>query len=136
MPSQLSNLPAPFAAMVLADMGAEVLRVDRVGGGGFLSGGGGPADVLGRSRKSASINIKDPRGVEAVLDLVEEADGFVLGTMQHGTWEQETTAGESDELQTLDSKLFENVILDKTWKGLVKAYKMCKRWRRDALLPG
>jgi alpha-methylacyl-CoA racemase len=71
--------PAPFGAMVLADMGAEVLRIDRVGGGSFLSGGGGPADVLGRNRKSASINIKDPRGVEAVLDLVEQADGFVEG---------------------------------------------------------
>ncbi len=71
--------PAPFAAMVLADMGAEVLRIDRVGGGSFLSGGGGPADILGRNRKSASINIKDPRGVEAVLDLVERADGFIEG---------------------------------------------------------
>ena len=71
--------PAPFASMMLADMGAEVLRVDRVSGGGFLSGGGGPADVLGRNRKSAAINIKDERGVEAVLDLVEHADGFIEG---------------------------------------------------------
>ena len=71
--------PAPFTSMMLADMGAEVLRVDRVSGGGFLSGGGGPADVLGRNRKSASINVKDPRGVEAVLDLVDRADGFIEG---------------------------------------------------------
>ena len=71
--------PAPFASMMLADMGAEVLRVDRVSGGGFLSGGGGPADVLGRNRKSAAINIKDERGVAAVLDLVEQADGFIEG---------------------------------------------------------
>ncbi|MEM9173903.1 MAG: CaiB/BaiF CoA-transferase family protein [Myxococcota bacterium] len=71
--------PAPFTSMMLADMGAEVLRVDRVSGGGFLSGGGGPADVLGRNRRSAAINVKDPRGVEAVLDLVEQADGFIEG---------------------------------------------------------
>ena len=71
--------PAPFAAMMLADMGAEVLRIDRIGGGNFLSGGGGKADILARNRKSASVNVKDERGAALVLDLVERADGLLEG---------------------------------------------------------
>jgi len=79
--------PAPFTAMMLADMGADVLRVDRVGGGGFLSGGGNRADFLSRSRKSASVNLKDERGVATVLDLLDRADGLIEG-MRPGVLER------------------------------------------------
>ncbi|MBW3615330.1 MAG: CoA transferase [Actinobacteria bacterium] len=71
--------PAPFAAMVLSDMGAEVLRVDRaqaVRGGDPSSP---PLDVLNRGRRSVGIDLKNPSGVEALLRLVAHADGLVEG---------------------------------------------------------
>jgi alpha-methylacyl-CoA racemase len=71
--------PAPFAAMMLADMGAEVLRVDRaqlVRPDGRPSG---PDVVLGRGRRSVGVDLKHPQGVEAVLRLVEQADALVEG---------------------------------------------------------
>ncbi len=71
--------PAPFAAMVLSDMGAEVLRVDRaqaVRGGDPSSP---PLDVLSRGRRSVGVDLKNPSGAEAVLRLVAQADGLVEG---------------------------------------------------------
>jgi alpha-methylacyl-CoA racemase len=70
--------PAPFAAMLLADLGAEVVRVDRAGGG-MLRGNGGAFDFLGRNRKSFAVDLKHPQGVETVLRLVEAADGLIEG---------------------------------------------------------
>lgn len=73
-----SLAPAPFACMVLADLGADVIRVERSG-----SGGGGalavPSGVLDRGQRSVAVNLKDPAGVEAVLRLVETADVLVEG---------------------------------------------------------
>jgi alpha-methylacyl-CoA racemase len=70
--------PGPFAAMLLADLGAEVLRVDRVESVG--AGWGDPTlDFLGRGRRSAAVNLKHPDGVAAVLRLVERADALVEG---------------------------------------------------------
>ncbi len=66
--------PGPFCGMMLSDMGAEVIRVDRLGGGG-----GRPKDVLARNRRSIAVDLKDPRGVEAVLKLVETADALFEG---------------------------------------------------------
>ena len=63
--------PGPFAAMMLADMGADVIRVDRadkVYGGDPAAP---PADVLNRGRRSIGIDLKNPDGVEALLTLVE-----------------------------------------------------------------
>jgi alpha-methylacyl-CoA racemase len=60
--------------MMLSDMGAEVIRVERIG-----SGGGRPKDVLARNRRSIALDLKDPRGVEAVLKLVESADALFEG---------------------------------------------------------
>jgi alpha-methylacyl-CoA racemase len=71
--------PAPFAAMLLADLGAEVVRVDRTGGSGFLRGDGGAFDFLGRNRKSIAVDLKNPLGVETVLRLVDAADGMIEG---------------------------------------------------------
>ena len=71
--------PGPFAAMMLADMGADVIRVDRaqsVVGGDPASP---PGDVLNRGRRSIGIDLKNPDGVEALLELVEHADALIEG---------------------------------------------------------
>ena len=71
--------PGPFCAMMLADMGADVVRVDRaqnVSGGDPASP---PADVLNRGRRSIGVDLKHPDGVEAVLALLEQADGLLEG---------------------------------------------------------
>ena len=67
--------PGPFCAMLLADMGADVIRVDRAG---QVMGGdpeSPPADVLNRGRRSIGLDLKNPEGVEALLEgagLVED----------------------------------------------------------------
>ena len=70
--------PGPFAGMMLADMGAEVLRVDRAAG--VREGASPPlADVLGRGRRSVGVDLKQPDGREVVLRLVESADALIEG---------------------------------------------------------
>jgi alpha-methylacyl-CoA racemase len=72
--------PVPFCSTLLADMGAQVIRVDRTAPSGLGISGKNPAfDVLGRGRKSISVDLKNPDGVEAVLRLVESADALVEG---------------------------------------------------------
>jgi alpha-methylacyl-CoA racemase len=71
--------PGPFAAMMLADMGADVLRVDRPAGGRGLSIGNASKDVLGRGRRSVALDLKSPEGVAVLLDLVENADVLLEG---------------------------------------------------------
>ncbi len=69
--------PAPFGCMILADLGAEVIRVDRGG-----SGGGGlmaPSGVLDRSRQSIALDLKTEGGKEVLRRLAETADVFVEG---------------------------------------------------------
>ena len=70
--------PGPFAAMLLADMGADVLRVHRVESveRGFDPGG---VPVLDRNRRSVGVDLKHPEGVETVLRLVESADALLEG---------------------------------------------------------
>ncbi len=68
--------PGPHACMTLADLGADVIRVDRPGGQ-MLSFG--EKDFIGRGRPSVALNLKDPAGVEAVLQLVEDADILIEG---------------------------------------------------------
>lgn len=70
--------PGPFAAMMLADLGADVVRVHRPGGGG-LALTTPEQDLLGRGRPSVAIDLKSERGVETVLSLVEKADVFLEG---------------------------------------------------------
>jgi alpha-methylacyl-CoA racemase len=71
--------PGPFAAMLLADMGAEVIRVERT------QSVRGPApesahwDVLLRGRRNVAIDLKHERGVETLLRLVEHADALIEG---------------------------------------------------------
>jgi alpha-methylacyl-CoA racemase len=68
--------PGPHACMLLADLGADVIRVDRPGGGLL---GGGPHDILTRGRPSVALDLKSERGVATVLDLVARADVLVEG---------------------------------------------------------
>jgi alpha-methylacyl-CoA racemase len=71
--------PGPFCAMMLADMGADVVRVDRVGN---VQGGDPadpPKDVLNRGRRSIGIDLKSPAGIDTVLALVEGADALLEG---------------------------------------------------------
>jgi alpha-methylacyl-CoA racemase len=70
--------PAPFAGMMLSDMGAEVLRVDRAQA--VRSDSRPPVtDVLGRGRRSVGVDLKHPEGRETVLRLVERADALIEG---------------------------------------------------------
>ncbi|WP_338676869.1 CaiB/BaiF CoA-transferase family protein [Streptomyces sp. SCSIO 30461] len=68
--------PAPFACMLLADMGADVVRVDRADGQRPF---GGWHRYLDRGRRSLAIDLKDPRGAETVLRLAERGDVLVEG---------------------------------------------------------
>ncbi|WP_372695375.1 CaiB/BaiF CoA transferase family protein [Immundisolibacter sp.] len=68
--------PGPLCAMLLADMGAEVIRVDRPGGNLFS---GSKSDLLGRNRRSLAVDLKHPDGVATVLRLVERADALIEG---------------------------------------------------------
>jgi alpha-methylacyl-CoA racemase len=71
--------PAPFAAMMLADAGADVLRIERSGMGTPVSDDKPHWDLLARSRRSVAIDLKHPDGVALVLDLVERADALIEG---------------------------------------------------------
>ncbi len=66
--------PGPFCGMMLSDMGAEVIRIDRLG-----ARAGATKDVLARNRRSVAVDLKNPRGVETVLKLVETADALLEG---------------------------------------------------------
>ncbi|MDN3351843.1 CaiB/BaiF CoA-transferase family protein [Actinomadura sp. DC4] len=70
-----SLAPAPFGCMVLSDLGADVLRVDRP----TSVGRDASPDPLGRGRRSIGLNLKDPAGVDVLLRLVETADVLVEG---------------------------------------------------------
>lgn len=76
--------PGPYACMLLSDLGANVIRIDRPAGAGGL--GAVPGDVLSRGRRSIAVDLKNPKGVDTVLKLVEKADvlieGFRPGVME------------------------------------------------------
>ena len=71
--------PAPFAAMILADLGAEVIRIDRP----TPSGNGIPRpprfDLVARGRRAVTLDLKRPEAVACALDLVAAADGLIEG---------------------------------------------------------
>ena len=68
--------PGPHACMILADLGADVIRIDRPEGG-FLNAGA--LDVLNRGRPSVALDLKNPAAAQVVLDLVEDADILIEG---------------------------------------------------------
>ncbi|MCA1656556.1 MAG: CoA transferase, partial [Actinobacteria bacterium] len=80
--------PGPFTAMLLADMGADVVRVDRIpGSADHDRAQADPAvDVVNRGRRSVAVDLKHPDGRATVLRLVAEADvlleGFRPGVME------------------------------------------------------
>jgi len=65
--------PGPFCAMMLADHGAEVIRIDRIGSFNRVN------DPTLRSRKSIALNLKDPKSLVIAKDLVATADGLIEG---------------------------------------------------------
>lgn len=73
--------PGPFCGMLLSDMGADIVRIDRKGGHG-----GSKYEVGARGRRSIALDLKNPEAVEACLKLIEEADilqeGFRPGVME------------------------------------------------------
>ena len=73
--------PGPFCGMLLSDLGADVVRIDRKGGGR-----GSKFDVTARGRRSVALDLKTPEAVEACLTLMEGADaafeGFRPGVME------------------------------------------------------
>ncbi|HUS20834.1 MAG TPA: CaiB/BaiF CoA-transferase family protein [Aeromicrobium sp.] len=77
--------PGPHAATILADLGADVIRIDRPGGAG--TGMPVETDFLTRGRPSIALNLKDPAAVQVVLDLVEQADVLLEG-MRPGVTER------------------------------------------------
>src|SRR5882672_4778280 len=66
--------PGPFAAMLLSDMGAEVIRIDRKGGRSP-----GKGEITYRGRKAVALDMKRPEGVEAALKLIDAADALLEG---------------------------------------------------------
>ena len=70
--------PAPFAAMMLADHGARVIRIERPGAAGRY-GDGGNRDILNRSRERIALDMKDPAAIAQIRDMVRGADAIVEG---------------------------------------------------------
>lgn len=72
--------PGPYAGMLLADMGAKLIRIDRA------KGQASPSDVTSRGKRSIALDLKKPESVELVLKLLEKADavfeGFRPGVME------------------------------------------------------
>ena len=68
--------PAPFCAMLLSDMGADVVRIDREGGSNPLDL---KIDVLNRGRRSVALNLKTPEGIATALALITRADAVIEG---------------------------------------------------------
>jgi alpha-methylacyl-CoA racemase len=71
--------PGPFAAMMLADMGATVIRVERAQAVRGAAPDDPHWDILLRGRRNVAIDLKNPRGVETLLRLVEGADALIEG---------------------------------------------------------
>ena len=66
--------PGPFCGMLLSDLGADIVRIDRKG-----SGRASPSDVTSRGRRSVALDLKAPAAIETVLTMMEAADGLIEG---------------------------------------------------------
>ncbi len=71
--------PGPFCAMLLADLGAEVVRVDRASAVPDAMPDSPNLDLLNRGRRSVGVNLKTPEGIETVLKLVQNSDALIEG---------------------------------------------------------
>lgn len=68
--------PGPFCGMLLSDLGADVVRIDRHGPPQGIEK---PKDVSSRGRRSIALNLKDPADIELALNLLEQAEGLIEG---------------------------------------------------------
>lgn len=66
--------PGPFAAMLLADMGADIVRIDRIGGSDPWSG-----KVVRRNRSTLELDLRNPVDIETALNLIKHADALIEG---------------------------------------------------------
>ena len=71
--------PGPFCAMLLADLGAEIVRVARASAVPDIMPDSPTLDLLNRGRRSVGVNLKTPEGIETVLKLVQESDALIEG---------------------------------------------------------
>ena len=71
--------PGPFAAMMLSDMGADIIRVERAQSVRDEIPDHPPFDLLNRGRRSIGVDLKQPEGIETVMRLVERADALIEG---------------------------------------------------------
>jgi alpha-methylacyl-CoA racemase len=71
--------PGPFSGMLLSDMGADIVRVDRAQQVNPAAFGKPNMEPLYRGRRSIGVDLKNPEGVELVLRLVEQADALIEG---------------------------------------------------------
>ncbi len=90
--------PAPFCGMILADMGAEVISVERI----TAAGRGSSADIASRGKKSIAVDIRKPEGQEIIKKLVESADVLIEG-FRPGVMEKNNLG--PDELLNINPKL-------------------------------
>jgi len=88
-------LPGPFLTMILADMGADVVKVEKLPGGddsrGYreprVNGVSAPFLMMNRNKRGIALNLKDPRGREILLRMVKDAD-VLTENFRHGTMEK------------------------------------------------
>jgi alpha-methylacyl-CoA racemase len=71
--------PGPMCAMLLADLGAEIVRIDRLVDSGLGTASNPKFSLLMRSRRSIAVDTKTDAGRELILDLIEQADGLIEG---------------------------------------------------------
>jgi alpha-methylacyl-CoA racemase len=71
--------PGPFCGMLLADMGADVVRIDRKSGGAAPVAMEPAKDILARGRRSVALDLKEPRAIEVALELIARSDLFLEG---------------------------------------------------------
>ena len=90
--------PAPFCGMILADMGAEVISVERIN----AVGRGSNSDIASRGKKSMTVDIRKTEGQEIIKKLIQSADVLIEG-FRPGVMEKNNLG--PDELLKLNSKL-------------------------------
>ena len=90
--------PAPFCGMILADMGAEVISVERI----TAAGRGSSADIASRGKKSIAVDIRKPEGQDIIKKIVESADVLIEG-FRPGVMEKNNLG--PDELLNINPKL-------------------------------
>src|ERR1044071_9744380 len=72
--------PGPYCAMLLAELGADVVRVARLGESNLgMPGQTTKFELMNRSRRSVAVDLKKREGVDAVLKLVDKADALIEG---------------------------------------------------------